>query len=147
MSGYHRREEATAEVLEDGWLRTGDLGFLDEAGRVHVVGRKKAMIKSGGFSVDPVEVENAITAFPGVREAAVVGLADEHWGEQVVAFAAPAAVLDGVEDEVLAFVKSKVASYKCPKRLWLVPELPKNAMGKIERARLAELAGEAGQTA
>lgn len=148
MAGYHGREEATAEVLEDGWLRTGDLGYLDAAGRVHVVGRKKAMIKSGGFSVDPVEVENALMAFPGVREAAVVGVADEHWGEQVVAFAAPADGLAGAEDEVLAFVKSQVASYKCPKRLWLLPELPKNAMGKIERKRLGELAAaEAGQTA
>jgi acyl-CoA synthetase (AMP-forming)/AMP-acid ligase II len=147
MSGYHQRPEATAEALRDGWLHTGDLGYLDEAGRVHVVGRKKAMIKSGGFSVDPVEVENAIMDFEGVLEAAVVGVADEHWGEQVVAFAAPAARLDGVEAEVLAFVKSKVASYKCPKRLLLLPELPKNAMGKIERARLRELAESPGQPA
>lgn len=147
MSGYHQRPEATAEALRDGWLHTGDLGFLDQAGRVHVAGRKKAMIKSGGFSVDPVEVENAILEYPGVREAAVVGVADEHWGEQVVAFAAPATALDGAEAEVLAFVKSKVASYKCPKRLLLLPELPKNAMGKIERARLGELAGQASQAA
>ncbi|MFT3865118.1 MAG: class I adenylate-forming enzyme family protein [Solirubrobacterales bacterium] len=147
MSGYHQRPEATAEALQDGWLHTGDLGYLDEAGRVHIVGRKKAMIKSGGFSVDPVEVENAILDFDGVREAAVVGVADEHWGEQVVAFAAPAAGLDGAEAEVLAFVKSKVASYKCPKRLLLLPELPKNAMGKIERARLRELAESSGQPA
>ena len=147
MSGYHQRPEATAEALRDGWLHTGDLGYLDEAGRVHVVGRKKAMIKTGGFSVDPAEVENAILEFVGVREAAVVGVADEHWGEQVVAFAAPAARLDGVEAEVLSFVKSRVAAYKCPKRLLLLPELPKNAMGKIERARLRELAESSGQPA
>lgn len=147
MRGYYGREEATAEALEDGWLYTGDLGFLDEHGRIHVAGRKKAMIKTGGFSVDPVEVENAIMAYPGVREAAVVGMPDEHWGEQVVAFASPAAELDGVEDEMLAFVKSKVAAYKCPKRLWLMPALPKNAMGKIERARLRSVAEERGQPA
>lgn len=136
MNGYHRREEATSEVLEDGWLFTGDLGSLDEQGRVHVVGRKKSMIKTGGFSVDPVEVENAILAHPDVREAAVVGVPDEHWGEQVVAFVAPTSKLEGAEDEVLAFVKSRVVGYKCPKRLWMLPELPKNAMGKIERAQL-----------
>jgi acyl-CoA synthetase (AMP-forming)/AMP-acid ligase II len=140
MAGYHGREDATEEALVDGWLYTGDLGYLDERGRVHVVGRKKSMIKTGGFSVDPVEVENALLAYPGVREAAVVGVADEHWGEQVVAFASPADALAGAEGEVLAFLKSRIAAYKCPKRLGLLPELPKNATGKIERARLRALA-------
>jgi acyl-CoA synthetase (AMP-forming)/AMP-acid ligase II len=142
MAGYHGREAATADALRDGWLHTGDLGKLDERGRIHVVGRKKAMIKTGGFSVDPIEVENALTAFPGVREAAVVGVPDEHWGEQVVAFVAPAADLAGAEADVLAFVKSQVAAYKCPKRLLLLDELPKNATGKIERARLRAAAEE-----
>jgi acyl-CoA synthetase (AMP-forming)/AMP-acid ligase II len=134
MSGYHRREDATAEAMADGWLYTGDLGYLDEAGRIHVAGRKKAMIKSGGFSVDPVEVENALMAFEGVREAAVVAVPDEHWGERVVAFVAAGA--DGDEPALLEFVRTRIATFKCPKRVWFVPELPKNAMGKVERARL-----------
>lgn len=142
MSGYHARAEETARAIVDGWLYTGDLGFLDEAGRVHVTGRKKEMIKTGGFSVDPVEVERAILSFPHVREAAVVGRPDEHWGEIVVAFIS-AANADGVSEvELLNYVKSRIASFKCPKHVVVVPELPKNPMGKIERRRLRALAAE-----
>ena len=83
MTGYHNRDDDT---IAAGWLYTGDLGYVDESGRVHMTGRKKEMIKTGGFSVDPIEVEKAILGFPGVREAAVVGAPDEHWGEVVVAF-------------------------------------------------------------
>jgi acyl-CoA synthetase (AMP-forming)/AMP-acid ligase II len=134
MTGYRGRAEATAEVLADGWLYTGDLGYLDEHGRVHVAGRKKEIIKTGGFSVDPVEVENVMLGFPGVREAAVVGVPDEHWGEQVVAFVAPAGGVD--EGELLGFVKSQVAGFKCPKRVCFVSELPRNPTGKVQRGRL-----------
>lgn len=142
MSGYHAREEATADALRDGWLYTGDLGSLDEHGRVHVAGRKKEMIKTGGFSVDPVEVERAILDVPGVREAAVVGVPDEHWGELVVAFVAA----DGIaEPELIAFVKTRVAGFKCPKRVTFVDALPKNPTGKIERARLRADAAERAQ--
>jgi acyl-CoA synthetase (AMP-forming)/AMP-acid ligase II len=140
MSGYHGRAEATAEVLADGWLYTGDLGYLDEHGRLHVAGRKKEIIKTGGLSVDPVEVENVILGFPGVREAAVVGVPDDHWGEQVVAFVATASSVD--EGELLGFVKSQVAGFKCPKRVWLVSELPRNPTGKVQRGRLRAQAVE-----
>jgi acyl-CoA synthetase (AMP-forming)/AMP-acid ligase II len=139
MTGYHRRADATAEALSDGWLYTGDLGYLDDSGRIHVAGRKKLMIKTGGFSVDPLEVENTALQFPGVAEAAVVGVADEHWGEQVVAFVSPSAV-EEQESDLALFLKSRLAGFKCPKRIIFVAELPKNPMGKIERARLRELA-------
>jgi acyl-CoA synthetase (AMP-forming)/AMP-acid ligase II len=142
MNGYHGRAQDTAETLAGGWLYTGDLGYLDDAGRVHVAGRKKAMIKTGGFSVDPVEVENAMLAFPGVREAAVVGIPDEHWGEQVVGFVAAEAGAEVDEADLLRFVKQRIATFKSPKRLWFVPELPKNASGKVERARLRTVATE-----
>jgi acyl-CoA synthetase (AMP-forming)/AMP-acid ligase II len=142
MSGYHGRPEITAEVLADGWLYTGDLGYLDEAGRVHVCGRLKEMIKTGGFSVDPVEVEKAILAFPGVREAAVVGIPDDHWGEVVVAAVSASATIELSEPQLRSFVKSRVAGYKCPKRVLFMSELPKNAMGKIERGRLRTQAAE-----
>ncbi len=115
MSGYHAREDATADVLVDGWLYTGDLGYLDESGRVHMTGRKKEMIKTGGMSVDPVEVEKAILGFPGVREAVVVGAPDEHWGEVVVAFVSAIESVGVSEDELLAFVKSRLSSFKCPR--------------------------------
>ena len=144
MSGYHGRAEATADVLADGWLYTGDLGYLDESGRVHVTGRKKLIIKTGGFSVDPLEVENAILGYPGVDEAAVVGAHDEHWGERVVAFVSPLALSES-ESELAEFLKSRVASFKRPKQILFVAELPKNPMGKIERARLRVLASDAAQ--
>ena len=118
---------------------TGDLGFVDESGRVHMTGRKKEMIKTGGFSVDPIEVEKAILGFPGVREAAVVGAPDEHWGEVVVAFVAGSEL---TENELLAFVKSRLTGFKCPKRVAFLESLPKNPTGKIERGRLRELASE-----
>ena len=143
MSGYHGREEATRDVLVDGWLYTGDLGYVDEHGRLHVSGRKKEIIKSGGFTVDPVEVERALLAFPGVREAAVVGAPDEHWGEVVVAFVTATESVQESESELLAFVKSQVASFKCPKRVSFISELPKNPMGKIERAKLRARAAAA----
>jgi acyl-CoA synthetase (AMP-forming)/AMP-acid ligase II len=145
MSGYHGHTEATADVLADGWLYTGDLGYLDERGRVHMTGRKKEMIKTGGMSVDPVEVERAILGFPGVREACVVGAPDEHWGEVVVAFVSTSASVEEGEQELLSFVKTRLSSFKCPKRVSFLPELPKNPTGKIERGRLRALAVEATQ--
>jgi acyl-CoA synthetase (AMP-forming)/AMP-acid ligase II len=136
MTGYHGRDDDT---IAGGWLYTGDLGYVDESGRVHMTGRKKEMIKTGGFSVDPVEVEKAILGFPGVREAAVVGAPDDHWGEVVVAFVAGSEL---TEDELLAFVKSRLTSFKCPKRVAFLESLPKNPTGKIERGRLRELAAD-----
>ncbi|MBF6621162.1 MAG: long-chain fatty acid--CoA ligase, partial [Patulibacter sp.] len=140
MSGYDGRDEATAEALIDGWLYTGDLGFLDDQGRIHVTGRKKEMIKTGGFSVDPIEVEQVIVEFPGVREAAVVGVPDDHWGEVVVAFVAGGPEVERGQDELIAFLRSRMTGYKCPKRIEFVPELPKNPTGKIARGELRKRA-------
>jgi fatty-acyl-CoA synthase len=142
MSGYLGRDEATADVLADGWLSTGDLGFVDDEGRVHVTGRKKEMIKTGGFSVDPVEVEQALLGYAGVDEAAVVGVPDEHWGEQIVAFVAGTDGTDEAAAALLAYAKTRIAGFKCPKRVVFVDALPKNPTGKIERARLRARAAE-----
>ena len=142
MTGYHNREDATAGVLKEGWLYTGDLGYLDEQGRVHMTGRRKELIKTGGMSVDPVEVERAILGFPGVREAAVVGAPNDHWGEVVVAFVSPSESIHLSEEELIAFLKSRLSSFKCPKQVSFLRELPKNPTGKIERGRLRALAAE-----
>ncbi|MEZ5076842.1 MAG: AMP-binding protein [Solirubrobacterales bacterium] len=144
MSGYHARPEATAEALTGGWLRTGDLGRLDAGGDLHYVGRSKEMIKTGGFSVDPVEVENALLDHEGVAEAAVVGVEDEHWGEQVVAIVALRPGAEPDDEELLGACRQRIASYKVPKRLIRIPELPKNPTGKVERGALRKrAAGEA----
>lgn len=143
MTEYYRRADATAAALVDGWLLTGDLGFVDEAGRVHIAGRKKEIIKSGGFTVDPIEVENVLLSHPGVREAAVVGAPDEHWGEKVVAFiAVESSHAPPTQDEIVAFVKARLAGFKCPKRVSVVAELPKNPTGKVHRARLRAAAAD-----
>jgi acyl-CoA synthetase (AMP-forming)/AMP-acid ligase II len=139
MAGYHRRPEETARVLRDGWVHTGDLGTVDADGDLHYRGRLKEMIKTGGFSVDPREVERVIAAQAGVAEVAVVGVPDEHWGEMVVAFVAGAGA-GAVDPEALrAACRERLAGYKVPKHVRVLDALPLNATGKVARARLREL--------
>lgn len=139
MAGYLGLPEGSAETLRAGWLHTGDLGYLDEDDDLHFAGRKKEMIKTGGFSVDPVEVEQRLFELGDVREAAVVGVADEHWGEMVVAFvvAQPGARLD--EAHVLEHCRQRLADFKVPKAVRVLDELPKNPTGKVERGSLRSI--------
>jgi fatty-acyl-CoA synthase len=142
MSGYHGRPEDTAAALDGRWLRTGDLGRIDAAGDLHYVGRSKEMIKTGGFSVDPAEVENAILEREEVVETAVVGVEDEHWGEEVVAFVVVAEGATFDADELRAECRARIAAFKLPKRVFFVDDLPKNPTGKVERGALRERAGK-----
>ncbi len=132
--GYFRNEAATVAAIQEGWLRTGDIGRLDEDGFLFVLDRRDDLIVSGGENVYPAEVENILLAFPGVQEAAVVGIPDEHWGQLVAA----ALVVDSTfaEPALTAYLAQHLAGYKRPRQLQLVPELPKTASGKIQR-RLA----------
>ena len=136
MSGYHGRPDETARTLVDGWVRTGDLGRIDADGDLHYLGRLKEMIKTGGFSVDPREVEEALLAIPGIEQAAVLGVPDEHWGEMVVAVIAPAGAAS--VEEILGACRRRLAGYKVPKRVHELDALPLNATGKVERGRLRE---------
>ncbi len=139
MDGYHHRPDETARSLRDGWLLTGDLGFIDEDGDLHYAGRSKEMIKTGGFSVDPREVERALLALDRIGDAAVIGVPDEHWGEMVVAFVVPAG--DGAamtESETIDACRGILTGYKLPKRVLVLDALPVNATGKVERDRLRE---------
>ena len=140
MSSYHGRPEDTAAALDGRWLRTGDLGRLDPGGDLHYVGRSKEMIKTGGFSVDPAEVENAILEREEVAEAAVVGVADEYWGEEVVAFIVPRDGAEVTDEELVASCRERIAAFKLPKRILTLAELPKNPTGKVERGALRDLA-------
>jgi long-chain acyl-CoA synthetase len=137
MKGYWRRPDATAEVLDaDGWLRTGDLGRVDEDGYFFVVDRKKQLVIRGGYNVYPREIEEVLHQHPDVREAAVIGIPHEELGEEV---AAAVALRDGARtsaEEVRAFVKERVAAYKYPRVVWLVDELPKGPTGKILNRRI-----------
>lgn len=133
ISGYWRNEAATEEAFRDGWLQTGDLGFMDAEGYLFIVDRKKDVIISGGENIYPSEVEAVLEKHPGVAEVAVVALPDERWGEVPCAVVAPAdAGAPPSLDDLLDFSAGQLARYKLPKRLVVTPEpLPRNATGKL----------------
>jgi acyl-CoA synthetase (AMP-forming)/AMP-acid ligase II len=137
MKGYWGNAEATAETLRNGWLHTGDLGYQDPDGYVHLVDRAKDMIISGGNNVYAREVEEAITQHPKVVEAAVVGVRDDYWGEAVHAVVV-ARDKSLTADDVIEQCRSSLASYKKPKAVHFVSELPKSAYGKVLKRELRE---------
>jgi long-chain acyl-CoA synthetase len=133
MKGYWKHPDATAEVLEDGWLRTGDMATVDEDGYFFIVDRKKDMIIRGGYNVYPREIEEVLYQHPGVLEAAVIAVPDAALGEEVGAAVVRRAGADADADaeEIRAFVKERVAAYKYPRHIWFTDELPKGATGKV----------------
>jgi len=140
MQGYYNRPDATAEAFHDGWLRTGDLGAMDELGFISFHDRLKDMVKTGGFNVYSQEVEAILQRHPAVREAAVFGMPSEQWGEEVVAVVV---VRDGEtasEADILGFGKEHLSRYKVPKRIFFLSyeELPVNYSGKIVKKELRE---------
>jgi long-chain acyl-CoA synthetase len=131
MKGYWNRPEATEETIRDGWLYTGDMGTADEDGYFFIVDRKKDMIIRGGYNVYPREIEEVLYEHPDVREAAVLGVPHDEYGEEI---GAAVALKDGAEvsaDELRAYVKEQVAAYKYPRQIWFVDDLPKGPTGKI----------------
>jgi malonyl-CoA/methylmalonyl-CoA synthetase len=139
FAGYWRMPEKTKEEFTaDGWFKTGDVGKIDERGSVTIVGRSKDLIISGGFNVYPAEIESTINEMPGVAESAVVGVPHPDFGEAVVAVvvAKPGAAVDGAA--MTAALKTQIANFKVPKRLFVVDELPRNAMGKVQKNLLRE---------
>ena len=138
MKGYWNRPDATAETLRNGWLHTGDVGYLDEDRYLYVTDRKKDMIISGGANIYPREVEEIICTHPAVREVAVIGVPDEKWGESVKAVVALREAARASEAEIIEHCRQHLASYKKPASVEFVPELPKNAYGKILKRELRE---------
>jgi acyl-CoA synthetase (AMP-forming)/AMP-acid ligase II len=138
MLGYWRDPEATAAALQNGWLKTGDVGYLDGDGFLFLLGRRSDIIKTGAHRVHPKDVEDVIAEFPGVQEVAVIGVEDEILGEALKAFivAVPGAT-PGLR-EIKAWVRSRLAAYKVPKDLELVTALPKTPTGKVRRGELVE---------
>jgi acyl-CoA synthetase (AMP-forming)/AMP-acid ligase II len=137
MLGYLNRPDATAEtIVEDGWLRTGDIGFVDDGGFVFISDRLKDMIITGGENVYSIEVERVIAEHPAVSEVAVIGVPDERWGESVKAVVS----LEGevTEAEIIAYARERLAAYKCPKTVDVVDELPRNPTGKILKKDLRQ---------
>ena len=139
FSGYWRRAELTAtEFRGDGYFVTGDMGLIDEDGYVSIVGREKDLIISGGLNVYPAEVEGAIDRIEGVAECAVIGVPHADFGEAVVAVLALSPGAKLAPDDIAGALAESLATFKRPKAVYFVPTLPRNAMGKIEKARLRE---------
>jgi malonyl-CoA/methylmalonyl-CoA synthetase len=146
LPGYWEMPEKNAEEFTgDGFFRTGDMGSLSADGYVTIVGRSKDLIITGGYNVYPKEVELAIDEMSGVQESAVVGVPHAEFGEAVTAVIVPAP--DGqapTEREVVAWLKGRLANFKVPKSVYFVDELPRNAMGKIQKNMLRERFGKRG---
>ncbi|HKT00742.1 MAG TPA: long-chain-fatty-acid--CoA ligase [Rugosimonospora sp.] len=136
MLGYWNRPEETAQVLRDGWMHTGDAGFLDEDGYLYVVDRIKDMIITGGENVYSAEVENALSRHPGVLLCAVVGLPSERWGETVHACVVTDPGTDVTAEALTAFLREHIAGYKVPRSIEFVPQLPVSAAGKVLKREL-----------
>ena len=139
MAGYWRLPEATQRTIApDGWLRTGDAGYLDADGYVYIHDRVKDMIVSGAENIYPAEVENAIFGHPDVSDVAVIGVPDDKWGEAVKAFVVMKPGKDLDEDSIQTWVRARIAAYKAPKSIEAIAELPRNPSGKILRRQLRE---------
>jgi long-chain acyl-CoA synthetase len=139
MAGYWNLAEATANTIDkDGWLRTGDAGYVDAEGYVFIHDRVKDMIISGGENIYPAEVESAIYGHPDVADVAVIGVPDERWGEAVKAIVVAKPGTQPNPDEIITFARTRIAAFKTPKSVDFVEALPRNASGKILRRELRE---------
>jgi long-chain acyl-CoA synthetase len=138
MAGYFNRPDETAAALVDGWLRTGDGGYLDDDGYLFLTDRIKDMIVSGGENVYPIEVEEALAQHPDVADVAVIGVPDERWGETVMALVIPRADVTPTPEELVDFARERLAGYKLPRIVAFVDELPRTPSGKVLKRELRE---------
>jgi fatty-acyl-CoA synthase len=139
FAGYWRNPEATAAAFADGWLLTGDVAELDDEGYFRIAGRAKDMYISGGENVYPAEVEGVLHEHPAVADAAVVGVADERWGEAGVAFVVLETGAEAAAEDLRDWCRARLARYKTPRDVRFLGALPRSAMGKIVKDELAAL--------
>jgi malonyl-CoA/methylmalonyl-CoA synthetase len=139
FKGYWRMPEKTAEELRaDGFFITGDLGKIDDRGYVHILGRNKDLVITGGFNVYPAEVEAEIDAIEGVMESAIIGLPHKDFGEGVTAVIVKKKGSDLSESKILSALEDRIAKFKLPKRILFLDDLPRNTMGKVQKNLLRE---------
>lgn len=139
MKGYYKDPAATAAALAGGWLHTGDMGKIGEDGKLYIVGRKKEIIITGGENVYPAEVENVMLQYPAVADAAVIGVPDDRWGEKVVAAVVVKDKAAFREDDLGLFCRDRLAGFKCPRAVFRVKALPRNAAQKVLKNELVML--------
>ena len=142
IQGYYRNPTATEEFLAGGWCHTGDIGYLDQEGYLHISGRKKNMVKSGGISVFPEEIEDILRKHAAVADAAVVGFKSHEWGEAVKAFVVLKHGADCSADQLIQFCKESLAAYKAPKAVEFIAALARTGLGKIDRGKLLALTNQ-----
>lgn len=138
MRGYYKNPEATAETSAHGWHHTGDIGFLDGEGFLHIVDRAKDMVITGGFNVYSTEVEQALMAHPAVADCAVIGLPDDKWGERLTAVLQLRPGQSVTPEEIRTFVKERIGSVKSPKQVEVWPDLPRSKVGKVLKKEIKE---------
>lgn len=138
-SGYWKKIEETKKTFENGWFKTGDLGYVDNDGYYYLTDRLKHIIISGGENISPKEIEMVLNRLPSILESSVVGLSDSQWGEKVVAAVVPIAGYHLNKDELKQFCKKHLHDWKCPKEFAIVDQLPRNAMGKILKKSVQDL--------
>lgn len=131
-------EKTREDFTDDGWFKTGDVGLIDRQGYVTIVGRSKDLIISGGYNVYPAEIEGTINDMPAVAESAVIGVPHPDFGEVGVAVVIGRAGAQVQGDAIIAALKARLANFKIPKRCFVVPELPRNTMGKVQKNLLRE---------
>ena len=136
MDGYLDRPAETAEVLADGWFKTGDLASISEDGHVRIHGRKKDIIVRGGYTVAAGEVEAMLLRHPAITDAAVIGVADAELGEEIAAFVTVKPDTDSSAEEIIAFCRQHMAGYKCPRHVRFIADLPRGPAGKVIKAGL-----------
>ncbi|MBA7676674.1 3-[(3aS,4S,7aS)-7a-methyl-1,5-dioxo-octahydro-1H-inden-4-yl]propanoyl:CoA ligase [subsurface metagenome] len=144
MTGYWKDEEKTSKTIDkEGWVHTGDMGYMDEDGYFFLAGRTTDMIIRGGENISPEEVEAVLHSHPKIEEAAVIGIPDEEWGEQPRAIVVVKQGETATGDEIIEYCRARMSSFKRPRSVILVNELPRNPMGKILKRVLREQYGKA----
>jgi long-chain acyl-CoA synthetase len=142
FKGYFKNKEANAAAFRGGWFHTGDIGYKDADGFFYIADRKSDMIIRGGENIYPREIDELLYTHPAIEAAAVIGIPDELYGEEVAAFVVLKTGVAASEADLINFCRARLADFKCPKRVYFVADIPKGATGKLLKRELARIYSE-----